>query len=130
MVARSLTGLKNFVRYARYTVSAPTVIAPVRIRYAPLHSTNCGAQGYGDRDHGDSSDFTRRAASAALTVAWLTRASSILFSSLAVEGLDHLHRFQSLLHYRHDLGLLFADGVGRLLHGFLEARDEEQQEMA
>ena len=38
--ARSCTGLKNLLRYARNTVSAPTVIAPARISAVPRQSTN------------------------------------------------------------------------------------------
>src|SRR4051812_7425964 len=39
VVARSLTGLKNRFKYARYTVKDPTVMTPDRIRAVPRHRT-------------------------------------------------------------------------------------------
>jgi hypothetical protein len=77
---------------------------------------------------GESSDFTRRAASAASTVAWLTSASWLLLEFLAAEGLDDAHRFEALLDDCDDVALVAADLVRRRFHLLVEARDEEQQE--
>ena len=75
ILARSCTGLKNLLRYARNTVSAPTVIAPARISAAPRQMTIAVHSAMTMLTTGDSSDFTRRALSAASTCARL--ASSI-----------------------------------------------------
>ena len=81
--ARSCTGLKNFARYARNTVSEPTVIAPARISDVPRQSTNAVQNDTTTATTGDRSDLTRRALSAAFTVARLASPSRAASTSCA-----------------------------------------------
>src|SRR5664279_3628651 len=69
VVAMSFTGLKNLFRYDRYTVNAPTVMAPARIRYAPRHRTTAVQTATVTVTTGDRIALMLRAFSAAFTVA-------------------------------------------------------------
>jgi hypothetical protein len=69
--ARSCTGLKNFDRYARNTVSAPTDIAPAMISAVPRQSTNAVHAATTMVTTGERTDLMRRAFSDASTVARL-----------------------------------------------------------
>ena len=103
-------------------------MAPARMSAAPRHSTTAVHRATVTVTMGESNDFTRRAASAAFTVAWLTSLSSscsVVFSS---EGLDDPHGLQALLHHGDDFRLFLAHLVRRFLHRLLESRHEEQQE--
>src|SRR5450631_1102717 len=71
MLARSFTGLKNLLRYARYTVRAPAVMVPATISEVPFHRTMAVQNATTMLTTGESKDLTWRALSAASTVAWL-----------------------------------------------------------
>ena len=76
VVARSFTGLKKFVRYARYTVSSPIVIAPFRMSAEPRQRTIAVHTATVVVTTGERIAFILRALRAAATVAWLTLYSS------------------------------------------------------
>ncbi len=59
--ARSSTGLKNRVRYARNTVSDPTVIAPESTLSAPCQRTTAMQAATMTPTDGDRNDLIRRA---------------------------------------------------------------------
>ena len=69
--ARSCTGLKNLLRYARNTVSAPTVIASVTIsrRASPEHESR--AERHDDSHHGRKQRLHLPCLERRVDVAWL-----------------------------------------------------------
>ncbi len=72
ILARSCTGLKNCLRYARKTVSEPTVMAPARMSEPPRHITKAVQNDTVRPTMGERSDLMRRALSDAATMSRLT----------------------------------------------------------
>ncbi len=95
---------------------------------APRHNTTAVQSATVTVTTGPSNDFTRRAASAAFTVAALTSLSCSCSVFCRPKSFDDPHGFQALLQHGDDFRLLFAHLVRRLLHGLLESRYEKQQE--
>jgi hypothetical protein len=84
--ARSWTGLKNLARYARNTVREPTVIVPARASPAPRQRTIAVHNETMMAMIGESSDFTRRALSAASAEARSLLAEPCLLDVLRAKG--------------------------------------------
>ena len=126
--ARSCTGLKNFDRYARNTVSAPAVIVAGddQQRAAPQHE----ARAQRDDDRHDRREqrldparlergVDRRAA---------RRRHPAGLEVLPAERLDDAHRAQALLDDGDDVALPLAHLALHFLDRLLEAHHEQQQE--
>src|ERR1035441_5832551 len=102
-------------------------MALLRSKPAPRQSTNATQSETVTETMGESSDFTRRALSAAWTdsiLAESSRPSSVSCS----KRLDGAHGFQALLQDGDDIALALAHLVGSLFYRLLESRDEQQKE--
>ena len=108
ILARSCTGLKNFDRYARNTVSAPTVIAPARISSVPRHSTKPVHSATTIVTTGESSDLMRRALQRGVDRRPARRRHPPCLEVLPAERLDDAHRAQPLLDDGDDVALPLA----------------------
>ena len=104
--ARSCTGLKNLLRYARKTVSAPTVIASGddQRRAAPEHERRAQRDDDGHHRREQRLDPARLERRVDGRLAHVRKPRFL--EILPAEGLDHAHRFQALLHDGDDVGLM------------------------
>ena len=105
ILARSCTGLKNLLRYARNTVSAPTVIAPARISAAPRQMTIAVQQRDDDVDDGRQQRLHAPRLERRVHLRPARLVHPALLQVLPREGLHDAHRFEPLLDHGHDVAL-------------------------